>query len=133
VSEPLLWEIRVRRYLCVDCGACPTVVPAGLGRAYRYSLSAIAMALTLWAMWRVSAARVRQRVSPFRRVGVSEPTRWRSLRRWTHRAQELFALAIEAAGSATREVAQRVAHLVLSRGPEGRTELDRVFAGAQVR
>jgi hypothetical protein len=116
----------------VDCGACPTVLPAGLERAYRYSLSAIAMALTLWAMRRLPAARVRRRVSPFRRVGASEPERWRSLRRWTRRARQIFALAAEPAGAATREVAERVAHLILARGPEG-AELDRAFAGAQVR
>ena len=132
-GEPLLWEIRVRRYLCLDCGACPTVLPAGLGRAYRYSLSAIAMALTMWALWRIPAAGVRRRVSPFRQVGASEPTRWRSLRRWTRRAHELFDLATAPAWAATREVAERVAHLVLSRGPEGLAELDRAFAGAQVR
>jgi hypothetical protein len=109
------------------------VLPTGLGRAYRYSLSAIAMALTLWALWRIPAAGVRWRVSPFRRVGASEPTRWRSLRRWTRRAHELFELATAPAWVATREVAERVAHLVLSRGPEGLAELDRAFAGAQVR
>ena len=80
-AEPAMWDIWVRRYLCVDCGVCLTVLPAGLKRAYRYSLSAIAMALTLWALWRRPARRVRDLVSPQRLVGASEPARWRSLRR----------------------------------------------------
>jgi ferredoxin len=134
MGEPELWEIRVRRYLCLDCGACMTVLPAGLARAYRYSLAAIAMALALWSLWRLPAARVRERVSPFRQVGPSEPTRWRSLRRWVWRAAKLFSLAAEpTVVAATREVAERVAHLVLARGPEGMAELERLFAGAQVR
>jgi len=133
-GEPELGEIRLRRYLCLDCGACMTVLPAGLARAYRYSLAAIAMALALWSLWRLPAARVREQVSPLRRVGPSEATRWRSLRRWVWRAAKLFGLTTEpAAGVTTREVAERVAHLVLSRGPEGVAELERLFAGAQVR
>ena len=119
--------------MCVDCHACLTVLPAGLGRAYRYSLSAIAIALALWALGRQSAAEVRRRVSPQRQVGDSEPGRWRSLRRWTEGADELFKLAARPAATATRELAARIAQLVVARGPTELGELERAFAGAQVR
>ena len=132
-GEPELWEIRVRRYLCVDCRACPTVLPAGLERAYRYSLSAIAIALTLWALREQPAAQTRKEVSPHGQVGVSEPSRWRSLRRWTRAAHRLFNLAARPAGETTRELARRIAHLVLARGPTELGELERAFVGAQVR
>lgn len=122
----------MRRYLCVDCRACPTVIPAGLSKAYRYSLSAVAMALTLWALGQQRAVEVRRRVSPQRQLGDSEPSRWRSLRRWTRAAHRLFNLAARPAGETTRELARRIAHLVLARGPTELGELERAFAGAQV-
>lgn len=132
-GEPELWEIQVRRYLCVDCRACPTVLPAGLQRAYRYSLGAIAMALALWALGRQPAAEVRRLVSPQRQLGDSEPSRWRSLRRWTRAAHRLFNLAARPAGATTRELAERIAQLVLARAPTEVAELERAFVGAQVR
>jgi hypothetical protein len=108
------------------------VLPAGLHRAYRYSLSAIAMALALWSLGQQQAAEVRRRVSPQRRLGDSEPNRWRSLRRWTREAHQLFNLAAKPAGATTRELAARVAQLVMARGPTEVSELERAFAGAQV-
>ncbi len=108
------------------------MLPAGLQRAYRYSLGAIAMALALWALGQQPAAEVRRRVSPQRQVGVSEPARWRSLRRWTRAAHRLFNLAARPAGTTTRQLAERIAHLVLARGPTGLGQLERAFVGAQV-
>jgi hypothetical protein len=47
--------ILCRRYVCLACGAILVVVPSGVGRGLRYSLSAIAYALALWGYARKSA------------------------------------------------------------------------------
>jgi len=130
---PGLLELVVRRYRCTDCGVTRTVVPRGVVKAYRYTLAAIALALTYWAVWRWPQDRARERVSPWPVVGSAEPHRWRSLRRWASRARELFGLDDIALHGSARLIARRVTKLLAGRGPPDGTELDRVFAGAHVR
>jgi hypothetical protein len=91
------------------------VVPRGVARGYRYSLSAIAWALTLWGYQQLSAAAVRARTSTARHVGAAGATRWASLRRWTRRASALFGIAPSA--RTLRACAARVATFVASRAP----------------
>ena len=128
---PVLTSVRVRRYKCADCCAARTVLPRGIGRRLRYSLSAIALALTAWAVWLRPAVAVRADVSPWPRVGPSEIGRWRSLRQWARRAVSLFKLPA-AADSTTRQRAARAAQLVRVRGPTGTPEGVRVVIGAHV-
>lgn len=128
-EEAMVRELVVRRYRCVECSAVMTVVPAGVARGMRYLLGAVAMALLLWALRGRPAAEVRKIVSPWKLVGVSEPARWRSLRRWADRARDVFGLGLSAT-TVRREDAARVARLLIARGPPGVAELERVFVGA---
>lgn len=81
-AVPALRVIQVRRYRCVLCRAVTTVGPAELLTRRLYSAAAIAYALALFAISRLSPRAVRERVSPFRIVGATSASRWRTLLRW---------------------------------------------------
>lgn len=129
-TAPALSSVRVRRYKCTACGAARTVLPRGLGRLLRYSLSAVALALTAWALWLLPAAEVRAQLSPLRLFGAADAERWRSLPRWARRAEALFGLPPGAGEAAPRQKAARAAALVRARGPTGAPEAARVVIGA---
>lgn len=128
-----LWEVQVRRYRCTSCEAVRTAERPGLGMRLRYSLCAIALALMAWAVWGWTAAQVRDKVSPFRIVARGEVGRWRSLGRWSERAEVLFRVPEAAGAPPRRERATRVAALVRARGPTDESDGLRVFVGARVR
>jgi hypothetical protein len=115
-ASPCTEEVACRRYRCLGCGAILVVVPAGVGRAVRYSLAAIAWALALWSHDERSDAEVRTKTSTARRLGVNSLTRWRSLRRWTRGAEWLFGAVFDAAGT-WRERAARVASFIAAHAP----------------
>jgi hypothetical protein len=119
-----------RRYRCRACGAVLVVVPSGVARGLRYSLSAIAWALALWACAQLSASEVRERTSTAKVIGTASATRWASLHRWTRCALALFGVTRPAVGT-MREQAARVASYVASHAPiaNGRVPLD-AFSGA---
>lgn len=79
----MLTAIDARRYECQRCGACMLVVPRELLPRRRYTASAIAMALALWALLGATEAAVRARVSPYAIVGDAAIDSWVTLRRWT--------------------------------------------------
>ena len=108
---PIITTIAVRRYLCRKCDATITVVPRGVPHRWRYSGSAVAMALALWGCMHQAQAVVREALSPWRIQGQSEPQRWRSLRRWVLAVLEgrLFAPLRLAPGASVRALAERVA------------------------
>ena len=114
-AVPEEMEIAVRRYRCRACKAVLVVVPRGVARGHRYSLSAIAWALALWAYQQLPAAAVRARTSTARYVGASGVTRWSSLRRWTRRASALFGVATSA--RTLRACAARVVTFVAAHAP----------------
>lgn len=114
-APPTTTEIAVRRYRCRACAAILVVVPRGIARNYRYSLSAIAWALALWACQQLPAAAVRARISVAKYVGAAGVTRWASLQRWTRRASVLF--GIRPSANTLRQCAARVATFVSSRAP----------------
>lgn len=120
--------ILTRRYRCRACGAVLVVVPSGVARGYRYSLSAIACALALWACAQLSAAQVRERTSTAKVIGASSATRWASLRRWTQCALALFGIATPEAGT-MRERAARISSFVAAHAPiaKGPVPLDAFF------
>lgn len=91
------------------------VLPRGVARGYRYSLSAIAWALALWAYQQLPAAAVRARTSTAKYVGATGATRWTSLHRWTRCAASLFGIA--ASGRTMRARAARVAAFVAAHAP----------------
>lgn len=104
------------------------VVPSGVGRGYRYSLSAIAWALALWACAQLTAAQVRGRTSTAKVIGASSATRWASLRRWTQCALVLFGITTPEAGT-MRERAARISRFVAAHAPiaKGPVPLDAFF------
>jgi len=130
-EQPALTGIEARRYRCRACGAVLVVVPCGVGRGYRYSLGAIAWALSLWAYERATAAQVRARTSTAKTVGASSAARWASLRRWTRCSLRLF--GVESSGGGTlRERAAKVAAYVAAQAPlaTGRVPFDAFFGAS---
>lgn len=98
--------IRVRRFLC-RCGAAMLVVPAGVLAHRRYSAPALATALALYGLERLTPGRVRAHVT-----GPADAADWPSLRRWCQqvRAGALFPLVRPTPPSwRGRRVAERVA------------------------
>lgn len=119
--------VQCRRYRCVVCVAVILVVPRGVAPRRHYSLAAIAMAMTLWAILELPPARVRERicVSP----SVAWGTEWSTLRRWAHAARALVDLP---AVITLRKVAARVAQIAIGRAPPSlRTapQVAQAFAG----
>lgn len=115
-EAPVVTDVHGRRYVCRACGAVLVVVPQGVARGHRYSLSAIAFALGWWAYERLHAAAVRERSSTAKRIGAASATRWASLARWTRCARSLFGCEVPALGT-VRERAARVAAFVASHAP----------------
>lgn len=114
-EEPVTLDVRARRYACRACDAILIVLPRGVGRGVRYSLSAIAHALALWGHARWSAAKTRAATSAARARGPDSPERWSSLRRWTARAAALFG-APTTTGT-LRERAAKIAAWLASHAP----------------
>jgi hypothetical protein len=81
-TEPRLITIGVRRFRCRCCKAVMVVAPPEVLRYRLFSAVAITWALALYAVERLSAARVRHRISPWRVVGLAASSGWQTLRRW---------------------------------------------------
>lgn len=130
-SDPVFWEVTLRRYRCTECSKAVTVAPRGIWARFRYALGTIAMALAWWGVQLMHQRLVRVRCSPCSIVGDAAPERWRSLPRWTRRSRELFRLDADLpTGDAERADASRAAYLLIARGPPGVEELERAFVGA---
>ena len=111
------------------------VVPAEMLPWRLYSASAIAWALALFGALRLSPAAIRERVSPWRIVGVSAARRWVTLLRWTDAVAErrLFRCVRPAPLSwARRRVAERAATTIAGHAPPSteRSLEEQVFLGA---
>lgn len=120
-----------RRYRCTGCGAVLVVVPRGVGRGLRYTLDAIAYALSLWGYAQVTAERTRRAVSTAKARGFSAPEQWSSLRRWASGAKRLFGPSAPHAGGTLRERAARLSTWLASRAPlsTGQVPRDAFFGG----
>lgn len=132
-AESVRVTIWVRRYRCIDCRAVCSVVPRGIAPRFLYATTAIASALLLWGVWLWTAAKVRLTVSPDRLRGLSEPERWRSLHRWVRRRADLFELPDSLGGQTCREVARRIGHVLIGRGPPDLDQHRRAVQGALAR
>jgi hypothetical protein len=127
--------LKVRRYLC-KCGAVLTVVPVETVPRRSYTSSAIAWALALFGVHKLTASEVRRRTSPWNVVGPAATCGWATLRRWIRAVREGKLLP----GSrgcpsefAARQVAERVAVGLASCGPPPTDDADlatRAFQGA---
>lgn len=119
-GAPVLMTVRVRRYECQACRACMVVVPSEVLPARLYSAAAIALALALWAVLRLTARAVRARVSPFPIIGATAAVGWITLRRWAGDAADgrLFATSRTAPADFTaRKHAERAASAVRALAP----------------
>ncbi len=107
-GRPERIDVLLRRYRCLHCGTVVRVGPRGVAARRRYSLGAIALALTLFGLADADRtvgdrhARARDVVSPDRIVAYDSRSRWRSLERWTGSVREgrLFARALLPVGLA---------------------------------
>jgi hypothetical protein len=128
--------VSVRRYVCRDCGAVVAVGPAVLLPGRHFSGPAIALALGLFGLGGLSAAEVRELVSPWMRVGATAARTWASLRRWARAVREarLFDFVRPCPPSFTlRQVAARAAQTLAASAPVEHAQLDlahQAFFGA---
>ena len=116
-AAPRFTELQSRRYACRACGAILVVVPRAVARGYRYALSAIVWALSLWSHAGQPAAAVRAATSTASVVGPSSASSWASLRRWTASAHKLFGF-VRARDGTTRQHAAAVASFVAAHAPQ---------------
>ena len=111
-EHPTERSILLRRYLCRSCNAVIVVGPSDLEPGWLFSRPAIAWALWLFGVAKLSAREVRRRVSPWATVGATAVTGWATLRRWARavRDRALFAVVrLCPAGWSLRQVAMRAA------------------------
>jgi hypothetical protein len=97
-----------------------------------FSAAAIGLALALWSLWGVCAARVRTQISPWSVVGATSAAGWSSLRRWTDAAQRMFVGIRDAPAEFTRRqrAARAAASLCAASLPGTRGLREQVFTGA---
>ena len=82
----MLREVTVRRYQCQDCGLVMTVTTEALLPRKHYGAGTIGLALWLWSVTRWPAAKVREALSPWTRIGAAAATGWASVKRWAREA-----------------------------------------------
>lgn len=109
-----------------------TVGPDGLLRRRLFTAMAIALALAAWSIGGQSDAEVRARVNPWTVVGATAQARWNALRDWAAAAGRgaLWPSIVVDASWTRRDIAHRVAQILISRGPPVHDDLARVFAGS---
>lgn len=123
--------LLIRRYLCRVCGGVATVVPQGVVRGRLFSASAIALALALFGIERMSEVAVRKRTSPWTLVGATAAEGWLRLRRWVRAIRDgrLFSeVHMLGADWTARHVAVRAATVLAGRGPSELRVFDLVAA-----
>ena len=105
--------MKQRRYKCTACGKAVTVGPSEALAGRLYTASAIALALALYGLQRLSSAAVRGLVSPMRVVGASSMARWLTLKRWCRvvGTPALFGRARRVEGRPRRVAAEAAASL----------------------
>lgn len=81
-GEPTVVTLMVRCYHCQGCRAVIRSAPRTVCYRRLYSAPAIALALALWGVARLTVAEVRGRISPWKVIGNSAPKRWPTLRKW---------------------------------------------------
>jgi hypothetical protein len=111
------------------------VVPRGVIRRRLYSAGAMALALALYGVARLSPAEVRRRVSPLQIVGTTAAASWASLRRWSRsvRAGRLFPMVRSLPADATlRQVAARAATTLAAYALGGMPIESAAFIGASM-
>lgn len=126
-------ELRLRRYVCVRCGAVTVVAPRGVLPRMRYYAVAIALALALWASEQWPGWRVHEAVSPHAGVGNERLHGWRSLSRWARSSRCLWPFVRAPPDDDTRAAALHASRSLAARAPvpSGRIRID-ACAGAGI-
>jgi len=97
-----------------------TVVPRETAPGRLYTVSAVAWALALFGVARLSEAQARWSTSPWRVVGSAAARRWITLRRWVAAAVDrrlLYRLPRPPAGCCPRQAAKRIAIAASAHAP----------------
>jgi len=84
---PVELVLFLRRFRCRNCGSVVTVAPREVVTRRRYSACAIALALVLFGVDRLSSGRVLERLKPGGPQGYDQ-RRWRVLDRWVSAMRE---------------------------------------------
>ena len=132
VAEALV--IKLRRYRCRACKAVLMVGPRGVLLRRRYGAGAISLALAAYGHG-ATGREVRERTSPWRKVGGSAVERWLTVVRWIEAARlgELFGVT-GLAGLDRRNVARQVVLVLAARGGRllGGDLTESAFEGAMI-
>lgn len=94
---------------------------------------AIALALWLWSVWRLTDPAVRAATCPVAEAGVSRPERWTTLRRWARAARDgrLWSSPDIDQDWSLRDCAERMVRCLGSRDdPDAPTDEHRIFGAA---
>jgi hypothetical protein len=117
-AEPEELEVWQRRFRCRNCKAVMVVAPAHVLRYRLFSSVAIVWALTLYGVERLSAARVRQKISPWRVLGATAARQWRSLGNWVLAAQTRALLPVRLSlGRGPRQVSEAISWVLSALAP----------------
>lgn len=120
--EPVEITIRIRRYRCKRCEAVIVVVPSGVLYRRLFTVVAIGWALALFALVGLPLAVVRERTSPWSKVGHTAFGRWTQLGRWVRATKEkkLFSQVRPWPEAWTpRKSAERIASTIAGYAPPG--------------
>lgn len=132
-SAPEIGTLVQRRYACRQCRSVIVVRPRGTLPRKRYTAAALALAMWLWAVEKMTDAAVRSKIAVAPTTGLSRPERWTTLRRWAAAARngELWRCVAADASWTLRQCADRAARLVAGFADVALEHLHaRVFAGA---
>jgi len=119
-ETPLVAVLSLRRYQCQRCNALITCAPRSAQKHKHYSGSAIAWALALFGVLKLTLNVVRARTSPWVITGEHNRDRWASLVRWARavKTQRLFCCVRVCPASFTlRQVSERAAMTLASMSP----------------
>ena len=130
-EKPSIKTLKLRRYRCLACKAVMTVGPAVLLRRFLYTATAIAWALSLWAVDLVAVAKLRPLVSPHASWSADRPRSWSSLTRWIERAQAgaLWSGVSAITETGRRPAARRVVEILRGLGPPMLADCERLHHG----
>lgn len=132
-GKPELRITWVQRFLCKLCEAAMTVAPREVLTKRLYSGAAIALALALFGLTRLTLREVRERVSPWATTqGYTAAATWCTVPRWTVAVRDgrLFDVRRPPEGWTPRQVAERAATTLTARVRESMTLVAAAFRGA---
>jgi len=83
-------RVPCRRYYCPPCSHLTVVVPLEHSAVFRYAMTAIVVALAMWALEGATAGEVRAEIGARPSRGFGDPRLWPSLPRWVRQRDRLW-------------------------------------------